>query len=82
MAHHVIEMLIGRLITDEQFRADFLRYPETTLFSLRERGLDLSPTEIAALVNTRQTLWTRAAHILDPRLQKTSLSEDPSLHRT
>ena len=77
MAHRTIEMLIGRLITDEQFRADFLRRPETTLVSLRERGLDLSPTEIAALVNTDQTLWTHAADVLDPRLQKTSLSHDP-----
>lgn len=76
MAHRVIEMLIGRLITDEQFRSDFLGNPEATLFSLRDHGLELSPTEIAALVNTDPSLWMRAADALDPRLQKARLSVD------
>jgi hypothetical protein len=70
MAHRTIEQLIGRLITDEAFRAEFLHQPEATLLGLRERGLDLSLTEIAALVATDPVLWTRAADVLDPRLQK------------
>jgi hypothetical protein len=68
--HRTIEMLIGRLITDEAFRADFLREPEATLLGLRDRGLELTQTEIAALVATDPHLWTRAADGLDPRLQK------------
>jgi hypothetical protein len=74
MAHRNIETLIGRLITDEQFRSVFLASPEATLVGLRERGLDLSPTEIAALVHTDPTLWARAAEALDRRLQKVSLT--------
>lgn len=73
MAHRIIEILIGRLITDEQFRREFLDAPESTLFSLRDRGLELSRTEISALVNTDATLWARTAERLDPRLQKASL---------
>ena len=73
MAQRIIEMLIGRLITDEQFRSEFLLNPERTLFSLCDRGLELSRTEIAALVNTDSTLWARTAEALDPRLQKASL---------
>ncbi len=76
MAHRIIEMLIGRLITDEQFRSDFLASPHATLTALRDRGLDLSSTEIAALVNTDRAVWTRAADALDPRLQKAVLSHD------
>ena len=56
MAQRIIEILIGRLITDEEFRSEFLRDPERTLFSLSERGLELSRTEVAALVNTDPTL--------------------------
>lgn len=76
MAHRIIEMLIGRLIADEQFRAEFLNDPEKTLLDLCERGLELSKTEIAALMATDQTLWARTADALDPRLQKASLKNE------
>jgi hypothetical protein len=66
-------MLIGRLITDEQFRSEFLRNPESTLAGLHELGFELSRTEIAALINTDPTLWARTADAIDPRLQKASL---------
>lgn len=77
MAHRTIEMLIGRLVTDEQFRTEFVANPEATLLSLRERGLELSPIEMAALVRTDPIVWTRAAEALDPRLQKAHLCPDP-----
>ena len=76
MAQRIIEMLIGRLITDEQFRGEFLDDPETTLIDLCDRGLELSKTEIAALVSTDSSLWVRAAERLDPRLQKISLKSE------
>ena len=73
MAQRVIELVIGRLITDEEFRCKFLESPEPTLLALTDRGLDLSRTEVAALLNTDFTLWARTAEGLDPRLQKVSL---------
>ncbi len=76
MAQRIIEMLIGRLITDEQFRRDFLNDPENTLFDLCDHGLELSKTEIAALVNTDPTLWARTGNAIDPRLQKASLKNE------
>ena len=76
MSHRIIEMLIGRLIADEQFRAEFLNDPEKTLVDLCERGFELSKTEIAALVNTDRTLWARTADAIDPRLQKASLKNE------
>lgn len=74
MAHRVIEVLIGRLITDEQFRADFTRNPEALLLGLRDHGFDLSPIEIAALAGTDSGVWARAAEDIDPRLRKLALS--------
>ena len=76
MAQRIIEMLIGRLITDEQFRDEFLHDPEKTLLSLCDHGFALSRTEIAALVNTDPALWSRTADALDPRLQKASLTHE------
>lgn len=73
MAQRIVEMLIGRLITDEQFRNEFLESPEAVLQTLRECGLELSRTEIAALLDTDPTLWARTAEAIDPRLQKASL---------
>jgi hypothetical protein len=73
VAQRIIEIIIGRLITDEQFRMEFLRNADQTLLALSERGLDLSRTEMAALVSTDPTLWARTADAIDPRLQKASL---------
>lgn len=74
MAHRHIEVLIGRLITDERFRLEFLEHPEETLAALRERGFDLTPTEVAALSATDPLVWTEAADGIDARLQKLKLS--------
>jgi hypothetical protein len=68
-----VEVLIGRLITDEQVRVDFLLDAEQTLADLCQHGLELSRTEIAALVNTDPLLWVRTADAIDPRLQKVRL---------
>ena len=74
MAQRMVEMLIGRLITDEQFRIDFLGAPEKTLLDLRDQGVALSRTEIAALVSTDPEFWLRAAEAIDARLQKASFN--------
>ena len=70
VAQRSIEMLIGRLITDERFRTDFLSAPEDTLNDLCALGLGLSQAEIAALLNTDMALWTRAASQIDPRAKE------------
>ena len=74
MAQRIVELLIGRLITDEQFRAEFLDDPKRTLTTIRDHGFELSQTEIAALIATDRALWRNAAELLDPRLQKANLN--------
>ena len=67
-----IELLIGRLATDEDFRDAFQREPEKTLADAAAWGLALSAIEVSALLSTDQTLWERIAFELDSRLQKAS----------
>lgn len=72
--HEAVEALIGRLMTDEAFRQQFLADPLGTLTDLRTAGAELTQTEIAALVFTNRALWILAAAEIDPRLQKVALS--------
>jgi hypothetical protein len=71
-----IEVVIGRLITDEEFRDRFLRDPEGTLTALLDRGMELSRAEISAVLTTDRALWGRTADAIDPRLQKASLRSE------
>jgi hypothetical protein len=68
-----IEQLIGRLLTDEEFRETFMADPEQSLHDLLERGTHLTPLEIEALVATDPKLWRHTAKQIDARLQKARL---------
>jgi hypothetical protein len=72
MAHRSIEILIGRLVTDEAFRAAFLKDADATLHGFIESGYELTRLELAAVTHTRQDLWSLVADRIDPRLQKAS----------
>ena len=68
-----IEILIGKLATDEEFRNAFRRDPRATLDEASMWGLALTEFEVRALLATDQSLWDRIADELDGRLQKASL---------
>jgi hypothetical protein len=71
--HRSIEILIGKLVTDEDFRQAFHRDPRQALQEASESGLALTDVEIQALLATDQSLWGRIASELDGRLEKASL---------
>jgi hypothetical protein len=73
MSQRNVEILIGRLLTDEELRAQFLHAPFETLTALSEQGLELTRGEIDALVQTDVQLWGRVAAKLPSRLQRCSL---------
>ena len=73
MTQRCIEMVIGRLVTDEEFRTTFLVDPHRALGELLERGNHLTHAEIAALIATDPSVWASVAESVDPRLQKASL---------
>lgn len=73
MAQPSIEILVGRLITDEAFRTAFVRDAASTLRGFTDSGYELTSLEVAALRATRAEVWAQAAEQVDPRLQKASL---------
>ena len=73
MTQRNVEQLIGRLLTDEEFREAFVADPEQSLRDLLERGTHLTPLEIEALVAIDPKLWRHTANQIDARLQKARL---------
>ena len=73
MAQRSIEILVGRLLTDEAFRDAFVSNALTVLEAFSETGYDLTPLEVAAFMATPKRLWNEFAAQLDPRLQKANL---------
>ena len=69
MSQWGVQLVIGKLITDQGFRQHFEERGEECLLRLCERGVDLSETEIAALVEANPHLWSRIATRLDRRLR-------------
>jgi hypothetical protein len=78
MAQRSIEILIGRLVTDESFRRAFRTSPGSSLIGFVESGYDLTAVEIAAVRATPVELWEQAAERIDARLQKASFDVDSS----
>lgn len=74
MTQKSIEILIGRLATDESFRVAYQEDAAGTLASFADQGHDLTAVEIAALKAVADQVWTRLAEHIDPRLQKANLS--------
>lgn len=74
--HKHVEMLIGRLATDEEFRRAFRRDPRGTLAGPCGRELVLTPSEVEAVLATEPATWDTLAAHLDARLQKVSLRHD------
>ena len=77
MSQKCVEVLIGRLVTDEGLRARFLADPEGTLHSMHESGFDLNPAELEALLAMPIESWTAMASWIHPRLQKIALGGGP-----
>jgi hypothetical protein len=76
MSQKNVEIIIGRLATDETLRARFIADPAGTLRSLSEAGLDLNPTEVDALLRTPNAFWGVMGRWVHPRLQKAALKGD------
>jgi len=70
-----IEVLIGRLITDEAFRDAFVMNRAAALQRFQETGCELTPVEVAAVLAVSPNWWRDAAAQIDLRLQKVDLSK-------
>ena len=74
MAQRNVEIVIGRLMTDEALRMAFFADPVMALTRFIESGYDLTALEVAALRATDAGVWVQAAKKIDPRLQKVSFT--------
>ena len=77
MSHRNVQLVIGKLVTDEELRRQFLRAPYETLAELSERGWDLTHAEMDALIETDSQVWSWVAVKLPSRLQRCSLRSEP-----
>jgi DNA-binding NarL/FixJ family response regulator len=75
MSQWGVQIVIGKLITDEGFRTRFEERSGDCLANLCERGIDLNDSEIAALVEADPRLWSRMATRIDRRLRQVSASD-------
>ena len=76
MSQKSVEIVIGRLATDETLRARYLADPAATLEALREAGLVLNALEVEALLEMPEEVWMALAAAIHPRLQKIAWSDD------
>ena len=75
MSHRGVEIVLGRLATDEKARQRFREAPEQALEELIGQGLELSPVERAALRALDAAALQHFAHALDARLKKAAPAE-------
>lgn len=73
MSHRGVEIVVGRLATDEAIRSRFRKAPAQVLRELMALGIELSPVELAALESLSASAVQRFAQALDSRLQRAVL---------
>jgi DNA-binding NarL/FixJ family response regulator len=82
MSQWGVQLVIGRLMTDEEFRRGFKERGGDYLAGLCEQGVDLNEAEIAALVEADPRLWSRMATRIDRRLRKVGVTSERDGQRT
>jgi hypothetical protein len=73
MSQRNVELLIGRLLTDEEMRRQFMRQPAGAIEEFCRQGWELSVGEIEALATTDARMWSELASRIPSRLQRCSL---------
>ena len=73
MAQKSVEILFGKLITDDVFRKRFKDDPPRSINDLRPFGLEFTPVEIEAICSLDLETCELLAIRLDPRLKKVSI---------
>jgi DNA-binding NarL/FixJ family response regulator len=76
MSQWGVQLVIGKLLTDEDFRGVFEERGGDCLAALCERGIDLNEAEVAALVEADPRLWSRMATRIDRRLRNVGVTSE------
>jgi len=80
MTQQSVEILIGKLLTDEELREAFEQNPHAVLVGLLRQGLHLSRLEMEALKSLKLSDMSGLVETIDRRLQKASLRRAPMTH--
>ena len=75
MTQKCVEMVIGKLASDEELRAAFRRDRTAAIRALQLQGLELTPLEICSLARLSVEAFDQLAVTIDPRLKKVSLKD-------
>jgi two-component system nitrate/nitrite response regulator NarL len=70
MSHWGVELVIGKLATDENFRQQLEERGAACLKELRDRGIDLNDDEMTAIAESDPTVWSALARRIDRRLRR------------
>lgn len=73
MSQTNVERVIGRLVTDEEFRRRFAEGPAAVLREWMAGGLELNDCEFRVLSAFDARIAARCARAVDPRIQKADL---------
>ena len=73
MSQGSVERIMGRLLTDDEFRRRFAADADAALDEMRASGLELTPCELGALSRFDWKAAERCARAVDPRLLKADL---------
>lgn len=74
MSQKCVELLLGRILTDEDFRRDFFPVRDFSFAVAAAHGLELSPIERNALSALNGSRFEFIATALDPRILRAGTS--------
>lgn len=74
LSQRIVEQIIGKLVTDEGFRARFAQDPGTAITEVARCGCGLTAYEHEALLRLDPARFDRFAEALDPSLVRVDLS--------
>jgi hypothetical protein len=74
MSQKCVELLLGKILTDKDFRRSFFPVQPSSFEIAAAHGLELTPIERSALSNLRLRRFAFIAQTLDPRISRSSAS--------
>jgi hypothetical protein len=72
MSQRCVESLLGRILTDDEFRRSFFPIGPRSFEMAAAQGLELTPVERSALSNLRARRFAFIAQTIDPRISRSS----------
>jgi hypothetical protein len=76
MSQRSVEKLLGRILTDDDFRRSFFPVRVASFEVAATHGLDLTSIERSALSSLKLRRFECLAQTLDPRISRSSASEE------